>query len=576
METKEKIKQGLRKAIFKATGLRAAKIELEQPENASYGEWSSNFAMTRFKELRDKNIRSPLELAQKVVDNFAPLKTLERIEAVPPGFINFHLSPRLLQSQIKQILVEKEKYGSNKNGKGKVVVIDYSSPNIAKPFGIGHLRSTIIGQAIYNLFKFSGYKIIGDNHLGDWGTQFGKLIYAIKAWSDPKKISQMSVKDLVDLYVRFHDEAEKKPELEEEGRLWFKKLEGGDKEAKKIWQQCTKISLKEFERVYKLLGIKIDYAFAESYYKDKTSELIEEAKRLGIAKKSRGALVIKVGREIPPVLLLKTDEATTYHTRDLAAIKFRQKKFGPLEEIIYEVGADHKLHFIQLFSAAKKFPWGRNLKYTHIAHGMMRLQGGKMSTRKGQIIPLEDILLEAIKRAKEIVEKNNPEMKKSEKEKIAKTIGIGAVKYNDLSQHYDKDIIFSWERMLNLQGNSAPYLQYTIARAKSILTKSETTDLGLKNFDEKKLTHQKETMVIKLLARFPEIIQKAAANYSPNLICNYLFTLAQNFNNLYETVPVLNTKDKALEKARLALVVATSQVMENGLRLLGIASLEKM
>ncbi len=578
MNIKERIKKDLKMAVKKSIGKNVAldKICLERPENPNYGDYSSNFAMVKFEEIKKAGCetKNPFDLARKIAANFPKTNYLEKIETISPGFINFYLKDEIFFSVVKEVLKEKNKYGSNKIGKGKTVVIDYSAPNIARPFGIGHLRSTIIGQAIYNLYKFSGYKIIGDNHLGDWGTQFGKLIYAIKNWYGSEKLSSATVNDLVELYIRFHQEAEKNPELDEQARLWFKKLEDNNKEAKNIWQKCIDISQQEFDRIYQLLGVKIDYAFGESFYKDKIPSIIQEAKKLGIAKKSQGALIIEVDSKMPPVLILKSDKATTYHARDLATIKFRQEKFGRVNEMIYEVGADHKLHFQQLFIAAKKFDWGKKIKYTHIAHGMMRLPEGKMSTRKGRTILLEEILQEAVKRAQKIMAKNNPQIPLTEKENIAKMIGIGAVKYNDLCQHYSKNIVFSWEKILNLQGNSGPYLQYTNARACHILKKAGPNIFSFGNL--KKLKTKEEIALLKLLERFPETIKKATENYSPNIVCNYLFELAQEFNRFYEMIPVLKTKDKKLKKARLALVKAVSQVMENGLCLLGIQSPEKM
>jgi len=573
---REKIKKDLKGIVQKLLKVKIKDIHLEHPENPEHGDYFSNLAMAKFKQINRKQraANNPLELAQKIAENFPKTKYLERIKVVPPGFINFYLRDEIFTPNLKKILKEKEKYGSSKIGKGKTVIVDYSSPNIAKPFGIGHLRSTIIGQAIYNIYKFLGYKVIGDNHIGDWGTQYGKLFYAIKKWSDPSKLPTMTVQDLVELYVRFHEEAAKNPSLNDQGRLWFKRLEEGHREAERIWQECVRISWEEFNRIYDLLDVHIDFAFGESFYKDKMSALIKEAKELGIAKESEGALIIEVGKGMPPLLLLKSDGATTYHARDLATIKWRQERFGPVDEMIYETGVDHKLHFQQLFVAARKFAWGKRVKYTHIAHGMIRLKTGRMRTRKGEIVLLENVLNEAIKRARKIIEEKNPNLK--EPEKVAKAVGVGAVKYNDLSQHYSKNIIFSWDKMLNLQGNSAPYLQYTHARAQSILRKAKIKEQKIESFDALKLREAKEIALLKLLHQFPETIEKAAENYSPNLICNYLFELAQVFNNFYEVLPVLKTKNKELKKARLVLVKATSQVIKNGLNLLGISAPERM
>ena len=579
---KQKIKEDLERAIKKSlsafptsdVGKVVKNIHLESPENLEHGDYASNFAMENFKCVQSPALNNPLQIAEKIVKNFPKTDYLEKIEAVAPGFINFYLKNKVFQDNLAQVLKQKEKYGSNNIRKKKTIIIDYSSPNIAKPFTVGHLRSTIIGQAIYNIYTFLGYKVIGDNHIGDWGTQFGKLIYAIKSWTDPLKLSSITVQDLVSLYVRFHKEAGKNALLDDQGRLWFKKLEDGNKEARKIWKQCINISWKEFNLIYDLLDIKIDFAFGESFYKDKMSDIVKQAKKLKITEKSRGALIIRTEEKMPPLLLLKSDSATTYHTRDLATIKFRQEKFGPVSEMIYETGIDHQLHFQQLFAVAQKFDWGKKAKYTHIGHGMIRLSTGKMQTRKGKIILLENVLKQAINKAEKIVKEKNPNLTNKEKQEIAKFIGIGAVKYNDLSQHYSKNIVFDWEKMLSLKGNSAPYLQYTHARACSIIRNSQGQTLS--QAMGKILEHKKEILLLKQLYQFPQIVKESAVKYSPNLICNYLFELAQIFNNFYESVPVLKAKSQRLKKARLALVKASAQVLKNGLNLLGIAAPEKM
>jgi len=552
-------------------------ILVECPREETHGDYATNIAMVISKQIE----KNPMDIANLLCDRIKmesikrerrkeKEKLLKKIEIAKPGFINFYLSQKTLTTELKKVLKEKNKYGQSKIGKGKTIIIDYSGVNIAKPFGIGHLRSTIIGQAIYNLHKFLGYKVIGDNHIGDWGTQFGKLIYAIKEWGNEKEIAEEPVKNLVALYVKFHEELEKNPELEEEGRKWFKKLEQGDKEAKRLWKKCIQWSLKEFEKVYKLLGIKIDFTLGESFYEPMLRDIIEEAEKKGIAVKSKGAVIINYPNDaLPPFMIEKSDGATLYSTRDLATIKYRKKKFKP-DKIIYEVGADQTLHFRQLFWAAELLGWGKRENYIHVVHGMMRLSTGRMRTRKGEIILLDDVLKEAVERSKKIVEEKRPGLK--EKEKIAKIIGIGAVKYNDLSRHPSTNIIFDWERILNLQGNSGPYLQYTYARAKSIIRKSETSRIKVKG----EFKEEKEIQLLKQLQRFPEVIEQAAENYSPNLICNYLFALSQDFNTFYESLPVLNAENNDLRIMRLALVIAAAQVIKNGLNLLGIEVLERM
>jgi arginyl-tRNA synthetase len=554
-------------------------ILVERPKEKARGDYATNVAMALAKRFG----QSPMKAANLLCDRLrkdnlfqgkgrAKGKVFGKVEAVPPGFINFFLPQKVLLSDLAKILKEKGKYGRSKTGKGKTIIIDYSSVNIAKPFGIGHLRSTIIGQAIYNLYEFLGYKTIGDNHIGDWGTQFGKLICAVKKWGNEKKIAEDPVKNLVGLYVKFHKEAEKNPQLEEEGRKWFKKLEQGDKEARILWKKCVKWSLKEFERVYKILGVKIDLALGESFYEPMLKDIVKEALDKKIAIKSRGAVIIPYPRDVlPPLMIRKSDGATLYSTRDLAAIKYRRKRFKPYK-IIYEVGADQTLYFKQLFWAAELLGWGKREDYIHIAHGMMRLAAGRMRTRKGEIILLEDVLKEASERAKRIVEEKNPKIGAKKKEKIAEIIGIGAVKYNNLSRRPLVDIVFKWDNALSLEGNSGPYLQYAYARAKSIIRRSKvkTIKLGKGEFKEE------EIRLLRQLIRFPEIVGQAAETYSPNLVCNYIFGLAQDFNSFYEAVPVLKAEDNNLMMARLALVEATAQIIKNGLALLGIKTLERM
>ena len=550
-------------------------IKIEHPETSVHGDYTSNIAMQVARIIK----KPPVQVGELIV-NSLPKKTanslFEKIEVVNPGFINFFLSKNLLLEELKKILKEKKNYGSSDIGKGKKIVIDYSSPNIAKPFGIGHLRSTIIGQAIYNLYQFLGYKVIGDNHLGDWGTQFGKLICAIKKWGDEKKIAKNPIYELNILYVKFHKEAEKNPDLEEEARLWFKKLEKGDKEARRIWKKCVKWSLKEFDKIYNLLGIKIDIALGESFYQSKLKGIVKKALDKKIAIHSRGAIIIPFPKDVlPPLMIQKSDGATLYSTRDLATIQYRLERFKPTK-IIYEIGADQTLYLKQLFFAAELLGLGKKEDYFHVSHGMMRLASGRMRTRAGNTIFLEEVLEEAIKKSAKVMNEKKSKLSKKEKDKVAKIIGVGAVKYNDLSHHYSKDIIFDWKRILNLKGNSGPYLQYTFARACSVLRKSKTSKQGISKLKEFNLKEDQEIKLLKQLLYFPEIVEKAAETYSPNLLSTYLFKLAQNFNLFYELMPILKAKDEKTKKVRLALVFATSQIIKNGLKLLGIETLERM
>jgi arginyl-tRNA synthetase len=571
----EKIREIIQDSVEKLfPQMKIPEFQVEHPEKKELGDYATNVAFLIAKELKE----SPIKIANQIANLIKKEKIFEKVEVKGPGFINFFLSFDFLFEELKRILRERESYGKSKIGKGKTVIIDYSSPNIAKPFGIGHLRSTIIGQALYNIYKFLGYKVIGDNHLGDWGTQFGKLIFAIKNWGK-KKVKDYSIDELEELYVRFHKEAEKNPQLEEEGRKWFKKLEEGEKEARRIWKVLVKISLKEFERIYKFLGVKFDLALGESFYEPMTREIIEELKEKKIAKESQGALIIEFHQnEFPPVIIQKSDGTTTYFTRDLATIKYRLKKWNP-DLIMYEVGADQKLHFQQLFKTVEILGWSRKTKFVHVAHGLYRTKTGKFSTRKGETVHLEDVLKEAIERTKEIIEKSEASrgLVGKEKERVAKIVGIGAVKYNDLSQHPSKDIIFDWEKVLNLKGNSAPYLQYTFVRCQSVLRKAGDRKLEA---ESRKLKIEKlkkeEVDILREIYKFPEIVQEAAEKFSPNLICNFVFDLAKKYNLFYDSYPILKAENEKTKNFRLILTKAVAQIIKNSLLILGIETPQKM
>jgi arginyl-tRNA synthetase len=572
---REKIREILKNSVRKLfPKIKISEFQVEHPEKKEFGDYSTNLAFLIAKELKKK----PNEIANQIAKSVEKEKIFEKVEVKEPGFINFFLSLDFLFEELKKILKEKENYGKSKIGKGKTVIIDYSSPNIAKPFGIGHLRSTIIGQALYNIYKFLGYKVIGDNHLGDWGTQFGKLIFAIKNWGK-KKVKYYSIEELEELYVKFHKEAEKNPQLEEEGRKWFKKLEEGDREAKGIWKILVKISLKEFERIYELLGVKFDFALGESFYEPMTEEIIEELREKKIAKESQGALIVEFPKNgFPPVIIQKSDGTTTYFTRDLATIKYRLKRWNP-DLIIYEVGADQKLHFQQLFKTVEILGWAKKTKFVHVAHGLYRTKTGKFSTRKGETVHLEDVLKEATERAKEIIEKSETSrgLTKREKERVARIVGIGAVKYNDLSQHPSKDIIFDWEKVLNLKGNSAPYLQYTFVRCQSVLKKAGSwkLEVGSRKLQIEKLKKE-EIDVLREIYKFPEIVQEAAEKFSPNLICNFVFDLAKKYNLFYDSYPILKAENEKTKNFRLILTKAVAQIIKNSLFILGIEVPKKM
>jgi len=564
----DQIKKDLTEILEKLK-ISSEKLSLEHPLRQAQGDYSTNIAMRKPRRKRSRSgIDFPLDLANKIVNSWRSSglpKYVAKIQVAKPGFINIWLKNEVLISEIEKVLKEKKKYGSSNLGKGKTVVIDYSSPNIARPFGIGHLRSTVIGQAIYNLYQFLGYKTVGVNHLGDWGTQFGKLIVAIKKWHQGE-VRGLTIDKLEKLYVKFHQEAAKKPELEDEARAWFKKLEDKDSEARKIWRACVEISLKEFKRIYELLGVEIDYSLGESFYEDKVMVVIEKAKRKQVAVESEGALVIKFPElNFPPAMLLKSDGATTYEARDLACIAYRKKRWQPAL-FIYEVGIDQKLHFQQTFAAAVKLGLGQLEQFVHVAHGLIQFEGGKMSTRAGKIVHLEEVLNEAVKRAQKLSEKRQ--------KKIAQVVGVGAVKYFDLMHHPSTDIVFDWEKMFVLEGNSASYLQYTYARCRSVLKKSPIAIPDRIHIHDP--VSDEEVALLRTIYKFPEVVSEAGESYAPNLVCNFLFDLAQKYNLFYNRQPILKAGNPELVEGRLALTSAVSQIIKNGLYLLGIEAPERM
>ena len=561
-------------------------IQVDTKFRNSYGDYSSNILFT----LAQKSNLSLNDLTRLINPLLAfevnKTKSLDRF-VIKNGFVNFFVSNDYLVEVLLKVMKEGDKFGSSKSGKGKTIIVEYSSPNIAKAFGIGHLRSTIIGQAIYNIYKFSGWKCISDNHIGDWGTQFGKLIYQVEEILKDKNLKEkqsflksLSISKLEELYIDFHKKEAQDKSLDDEARKYFNLLEKGDKEARMIWQYCKRVSLKEFERIYKILGVRFDYNIGESFYIKRTESIVKEILKKGLARKSQGALVIEYPKNIlPSLILVKSDGSTTYFARDLATIKYRLERWHP-QIIVYEVGAEQSLYFKQLFELVHLLRWSPQTVFIHIGHGLYRTKGGKFSTRRGKEIHLQTVLEEAAKKAEEIIEKSRiTKIAQKEKKQVAKLVGIGAVKYNDLSQSYAKDIVFDWSKILNLKGNSGPYIQYTYVRAKSIIEKS---GLSKNSFLKSKMKFQEEKLnseelnIMRLIAKFPNVVQKATSDFSPNLICNFIFELSQEYNNFYDKYSVLKTEDEVRRNFRLRLSLSVAQVLKNGLSLLGIAVPERM
>ena len=500
--------------------------------------------------------------AKGVISNVTPLG----------GYINFFVNKsQLAETVIKDVLTKKEKYGHSNLGKDKTIVIDFSSPNIAKPFHIGHIRTTVIGNALYKIYDSQGYNTVRINHLGDYGTQFGKLIVAFKLWGNKEAVEANPRPELLKLYIQFHDEAERHPEMEDEARAWFTKLENGDKEAKELWQWFRDESLKEFARVYDLLDIEFDSYNGESFYSDKMDRVIDIIKDKGLLQESQGTNIVDLEEyNMPPALITKNDGSTLYMTRDLAAALYRKENYD-FEKCIYVVGSQQSLHFQQLFKVLELvgFEWAKDM--VHVPFGMVALEEGTMSTRKGRVVFLEDVLKQAIEKTKETMLTKNPNALNVDE--IAKQVGVGAVVFQELSNSRIKDYTFSWSRTLSFEGETGPYVQYTHARCCAVLRKAEeevTTDINYELLND-----VDSAEVLKVIASFNKTILNAMRKNEPHIITRFVLDLAQAFNKFYHDNSIL-VEDAELRKARLALVCATRQALENGLKLLGMQAPERM
>ena len=553
-------------------------VKLDKPKDETFGDLASNVALSAFKETSER-FSSPRDLAQQIADKISELDQNELLEAINvagPGFINFKFNEHYLLKTLEQILT-KQKAELLDLGQNKKAIVEYSSPNIAKPFTIGHLRSTIIGDSVANLLAASGYEVFRDNHLGDWGTQFGKQIVAIKKWGDESLIDQAEnpVEQLVALYVKFHEEAEQNPELEDEAREWFKKLENGDSEARRLWQKCIDWSFVEFARIYDYLGVTFTEnqgrGYGESFFEKDLQALIADLQDQGFAEagKEGAILFFYPNEELTPLMIAKKDGSTLYATRDLATDKWRlenpryQNSDGSAPLVVNEVGSEQTFYFQQLYRAEEIMGWYQKGQRVHVKHGLYRFKEGKMSTRKGNVIWLQEVLEKAKTKA----------LAMTTDETIAQAVSVAALKWNDLKRKSELNINFDWEEILNLQGNSGPYMLYSYARAKSILRKAaENPSEGEKATDI--TLNDLEKSLLNKLAEFSKVVARASQEFAPHHLCTYLFELASLFNSFYNKHQILNSP---LERHfRLQLVEAVAIILQQGLNLLGIKTLEKM
>ncbi|MDD2678182.1 MAG: arginine--tRNA ligase [Candidatus Pacebacteria bacterium] len=546
-------------------------IPLENQAENRYGDYSSPLAFILSKKTKE-NPLSIAELLKNEMTNISP-SLISKIEIAGGGYLNFFVSQEKLAEKLKEAYQKKEKFGFSSEGKNKKIIVDYSSPNIAKPMHIGHLRSTIIGEALSNLYEFLGYKVVRWNYLGDWGTQFGKLIASYKLWGSEKAIKENAINNLLALYVRFHKEEEKNPKLEKIGQEEFKKLEEGDKENKRFWLWFKKASWKEFEKIYQALNIKFDVVLGESFFNQKALSIISFLKNKKIAEPSDGALIVPLDKfGLPPALIQKSDEATLYLTRELAALKYRLGKYQP-KKIIYVVGNEQDLHFKQLSALVKILGWGKKTELVHIKFGLVLSNDKKkLSTRKGEIVDLKEVINEAKEKAKKIIKEKHPQWPDKKIQKTGQIIAIGALKFNDLKEFRTADLVFNWEKMLDFSANSSVYLQYTYARINKIIAKAKR----IGEYDLKLLNYPLEKLLIKKIIDFPEEIKNSAENYAPNNLAGFLLALADLTNKYYETVPVLKEKNKKRLNSQLVLLKTTASILKTGLKILGIETLREI
>ena len=513
--------------------------------------------------------KSPAAIAEELAAAYPADEIVTGAQAVN-GYVNFRIDRALWSEQtLRRVLSEREAYGSSDEGKGKTVCIEYSSVNIAKPFHIGHLSSTVIGSALYKLHKFLGYPSVAINHLGDYGTQFGKLISAYKRWGSREEIEKGGLRALNALYVRFHEEAERDPSLNDEARHFFKKIEEKDEESVALFEWFKQLTLKDVGRIYDLLDVHFDSWAGESFYIDKMQPVIDELKEKGLLVESEGAQIVDLSAyDMPPCLVLRSDGASLYATRDLAAAIYRKQTYD-FYKSLYVVAYQQNLHFRQFFKVLELMgkEWAKDL--VHVAYGMVSLEEGSMSTRKGRVVYLEDVIDKCVEKALAIITEKNPSLEN--KEETAKTVGVGAVIFGALYNNKIKDITFSYDKVLNFEGETSCYVQYTCARAHSVLEKGGPA----RAYAAKEVCPQ-EFEVVKQLAEFPATCHDALEKYEPCFIARYCVDLAQKFNKFYFDCSILNAEDEQTRAFRLALTEATLVTLKNGLGLLGIGVPEKM
>ena len=559
-------------AISNVTNIEEEKLItfIEIPKDTTNGD----YAFPCFKLAKELK-KAPQMIAEEIKSKIELDNNLIREIVVIGGYLNFYINTQVLATEVLQEISASDEYGKSKYGNGKNVVIDYSAPNIAKPFHIGHLRSTVIGGALYNIYKYLGYNVTGINHLGDYGTQFGKLIEGYKLWGNEYDIESNPIDELTKIYVRINEACKQDEKILENCRNNFKMLEDGDKYCVEIWERFKKLSLKEFQKVYDILGSKFDSWNGEAFYADKMQEVIDILNKTGKLVESQGAKVVDLEYKgiNTPCIIEKSNGSTTYATRDLAAILYRARTYD-FDKALYVTSYEQVLHFKQIFEVAKLL--GLDEKYTngleHIPFGMVLLPTGKMSTREGTSVKLLDLLNEAIERASKIIEQKNPDL--ANKEDVAKKVGVGAVIFNDLSNSRIKDEIFDWDTILNFQGETGPYIQYTYVRTKSVIEKAGGVP-DANDIDVSLLLDEYSIKILKLIYNFENILIQVTGKNEPSILSRYLIDLAKAYSNFYNENKII-VDDKNLQNARAFLTYSVGNVLKIGANLLGIEMPDKM